>query len=1295
MSETNEINSNAFNFTDFLQSGVDPRTLSFSVQIKIGEFVSRLGRGESLPINVGYSSFNNQDQGFGRGWSFAISFFNKNTSYLSLMTGQSFKIEWDDTLGEYKIPYRKLKDIRVFYVDKTNELKVVFKDGHEEYLNYELGTLEKIVSADGLAYFFEYGDFYDKRTLWKISDNFNTTLEFDWWSHEFKTIVEYKVQGKLKRKITFEKHGSDYELKRVYIEGFSSPIEFDYIIFHQSQQKCIRSMTSSTGMIEEIEYLNTLYLPKGAPIAVLPAVAKHTTYLGEQQENRVIEYKILYGNYFGFGSDRNWIPGEDNLFFANVDYKYKTKEVINNKKEVIRTYNKYHLLESEVYYFKSEIVKKNETIYYARLDQPIENQPAQYYLDKEQITTYYYKGKSRESRVKREFDEYGNIIKLTQNDGTNIEFFYYPAEGDGSSCPKNPTGIVAFIKKEILTTDSNHAAPRYNEYKYKKIAGSDKIVIIEKKEYTGIKIEYKYNENTHNEYSYGKVKYEKITDISKNKEISEKTQQYVDEGEHLVISSKLTSFDGLILNKIEHLSYLHNQKIKDIDEKGHVTNYEYDNLSRLVKETLHPQEPEYSVSKSYQYIITYTDFINIEIDKLGNTQKTFFNASGNITKLSLKTKTQTQEYQLGAFFYDAYGNKTKEVNYDYHNGLEIIKSETLYEYDAYDQVAKITNFFGITENIVRDLVDLTVKRVVSDLYINTMKFNQHGFEIESKVEDFNGDIFKYNKSEVDFFGNIIKEIDMLGRETYNYFDIYDRIIKTEKETKSGKLSVEYQYMPFTSEDFVQKVIVNGDLIAKREFDGLMRVKWEEKAGIKTSYEYFGTTELMSKIIKASGDEVIIEHDKYLLLPNYYILPKFPHLSRTFSYNKKTSAISFIENEIARIDYKYDDLMRVAQTDIILKKQSNVIKSVKNTYTVASLVIESSDFENHLTTFSYEKKTGNLIGKKISLNAGDENEINVTISYDELNRENEYLTEYNGKNEKLEIKYNILDNEIQREFSQNNNKVMLIEQDYDKLQKIKLKRTTLYQENDRMIFAEESYFYDELDQLIEHKIENYTESDDIYPVDEYNKKFSKQKFSYDFFGNVKTVETDFIDGAKNKQIYLYDRRHVVRLAETQNTYSDYPPRILFYYDANGNLANDYLDRWYRYNPFDQLEQVVNRNHQSLSLYQYLPNGELLSQIYENNTENMFYLDKTIACISLNGKTDSYLKHASGLLMNISKDEQNKAAVSHLLGDFSGSIRTQFFAAQDEQLASPLRIYSSYGVKTELKTSSTLINKKRLF
>ena len=61
------VSSGAFNYLSFIQSGVDPRTGSYSCSLSMSDLLSHHLCGPALPLIFSFNSFNALNQGLGCG----------------------------------------------------------------------------------------------------------------------------------------------------------------------------------------------------------------------------------------------------------------------------------------------------------------------------------------------------------------------------------------------------------------------------------------------------------------------------------------------------------------------------------------------------------------------------------------------------------------------------------------------------------------------------------------------------------------------------------------------------------------------------------------------------------------------------------------------------------------------------------------------------------------------------------------------------------------------------------------------------------------------------------------------------------------------------------------------------------------------------------------------------------------------------------------------------------------------------------------------------------------------------
>ncbi|HEK0908586.1 TPA: hypothetical protein SMQ04_003372 [Pseudomonas putida] len=76
------------NFHSYIESGVDPRTLTFSANILLGSLVN-----PNYDIRLLYSPLNQNDFGLGLGWRIPATVYNKKSKLLSLSDGRLYQVD--------------------------------------------------------------------------------------------------------------------------------------------------------------------------------------------------------------------------------------------------------------------------------------------------------------------------------------------------------------------------------------------------------------------------------------------------------------------------------------------------------------------------------------------------------------------------------------------------------------------------------------------------------------------------------------------------------------------------------------------------------------------------------------------------------------------------------------------------------------------------------------------------------------------------------------------------------------------------------------------------------------------------------------------------------------------------------------------------------------------------------------------------------------------------------------------------------------------------------------------------
>lgn len=162
-------------------------------------------------------------------------------------------------------------------------------------------------------------------------------------------------------------------------------------------------------------------LPEGAPFQVLPRVLQWSHSAGGPTTEliRTYEWSGVH-NFLGFGSDQafDWQQGRDNLYQVEQDYDYQVSETQTTADgttlaTITRTWNRFHLLTSEVTRRGESELCTTTTTFGIAPDTDWEDQPAWCQLPHKQTVTYIdHSGEHLQRREDTEYryDAFGNLV---------------------------------------------------------------------------------------------------------------------------------------------------------------------------------------------------------------------------------------------------------------------------------------------------------------------------------------------------------------------------------------------------------------------------------------------------------------------------------------------------------------------------------------------------------------------------------------------------------------------------------------------------------------------------------------------------------------------------------------------------------------------------------------------------------------------------------------------------------------------------------------------------------------------
>ncbi len=1260
-----EILSNAYNFSNPMVSGVDPRTGSYHISINMGEFLSHKTSGVSLSLILNYNAASSFDMGFGRGWGLTLSSYNKATNMLSLSTGQSFKIEYNSALDEYDIPYRKLKDLRVFYLSSTNELKVVHKDGRSEFIDYSKGTLNRIVSHHGLSVYFSYQYHNNYLVLTHIYDNAGRELSIDWYSDPWKTRVEHWIDDKLYQCIEFNKiaNGAIYKrLSSINFPGYTSNTQLEYSFVPSVGYDLIEKVTHLSGLIEEMTYKNLgMALPRGAPFAFIPCVIQYRMKAGEQQPDTLIQYEYSDKNFLGFASDRTWRAGEDTLFTANKHYQYTSKEIINGSESVFRTYNKYHLLDKAEYLKNNILYKKEENLYFANLDLSIDAQPAQYSFIKKEIITNYNGGQSKQRYSEYDYDEYGNQLFIKNVDGSEIHRVFYSKDGEGNYCPADPNGMRSLLKQEIwypISRDHSEK-PRYIDMRYQKLARLDDpntyTVVLHKQQRHDQSMNMQYYNNRNKPYEYGRLKEQQWV---VNGHITRSMMEY-NFNQQLLIKTKLEGHDGLMICSSEVIRYADGQRVEQTNADGVITRYSYDDAGRL-SETCYAPDTDYEAKSSCNYMTGRDINTIIVTDVRGNIETKRLNNAGKVIKIS-QTDAEGIERIINKSIYDKFGLLITQESTDWI-GEQPIRLETHYQYDSFGQVNKIIHPDGREENINQDPVTLITTYEMTGLLKDVTEYNLSGFEIAKKTYDDSSQLLAKTDYQYDGYGNLIRTTDTRGRVTKQRYDESNRVISTERMLGNEKVAYQFNYANFTIDPLLTKIAVNNQAFGEQQYDGLSRLTAQISASNSKALFYTHSLLMPSLVKTAEEDFISIRNNIYLQAP-FAISAVGGGMDTRCQYEyDHTSGLPIKDqSENAQSEQQYNPLGQLISESV--RYLDGEARTMTYQYTLMGLPISITDYFGHTTNYIYDH-LGRL--KSLSTSMGEKN-TNTTISYDQFSRPILFDTlNKSGDKVSIELTLNTLGLETNRQVQFNQENIFTLAQRFnDNLQIVE----KIYRDDEGE--TRETMEYDDLDRLI-----TYTSVGPNSPYDEYHNQIERQCFNYDTNNNMTRIRTDYIDGSHDIAIMSYSLQNPVQLMSISHTHPDYIAYVQFYYDRVGNLLSDDKGRKYHYNELGQMVRVEQQG-KTLSEYVYNAQGQVTSQTQDSAWLELYYQGDILANEYLGGTYTSY--HRSRPSMTIGRYISNQAQdlYQRLLPNAQGSILSILTEQSENEIQRSKHQYTPYG------------------
>ena len=778
------------------------------------------------------------------------------------------------------------------------------------------------------------------------------------------------------------------------------------------------------------------------------------------------------------------------------------------------------------------------------------------------------------SSVSYEYDEQGNLLKVTDNVENASESYEYNEDG-------------SINKIETTVYNDTNGADGVSSYEENVEYNADGSVNTASSQAGTINSSV---DNTYNSYGYV---------IRETDEKGNKTEYWYD-GYGRTVCKTTTSAQGKITTVTSEYN-ANGSLIKSIDEAGRITEYAYDNCNRVIKEI-------YMAGSEVRIHTTTYGYESVGIHNGTGTDDiynnayvvTVYNTQGEIDS---KTYTYSQERTIRElkdgiycdYTYDSQGN----VYTAYMGGIEEDNAAggklEVYTYDENGNIiATLTN--PVYENGTFAVGEATV--------VNINEYDENGNLI--KETDPNGNsiqyeydpqgriikvtlndgteggitnLYEYDVQNLDANGNLVsvsdKVTDALGRVSITTSNVSGQVLKIEDIAQTGSLSVSYEYD--ASGNKIKEIYADGSYISY-SYDELNVLKRREEYSASstlmkaTEYEY--DTEYNLVCAKDMNGENEAYHYTYYTYDEFGRMSEYAEVNAT---DASTGEVSDEEIQAYTIKYTYDIYDRLSRVDY--PDDGSSIKGITISYnnhnwvTGVNAVIDENGTEVIRKVRTYEFHNDGKI-KEIrdykNFLVEEESYILRSYEYDALDR---VTLMYYTDSSSPDVAYE------RHAYTYDKNSNIISETDY--MSDAALDRTRVHT-------------YDSLNRLTS-----------TVETDNATGNVSETFYEYDKVGNrTKVVEAD------KTTLYTYNELNQVIRADISGSVTGYKT---YEYDGRGNQVTEYdsITDTYTLNEYD-ISNCLTRTREvkeavvlSEQINVYDGDGKRISKTENGVTTNYYY------------------------------------------------------------------------------------------
>ncbi|MGE8387141.1 MAG: RHS repeat domain-containing protein [Pseudomonas sp.] len=641
MSTSTSVHSNAFNFSSYIQSGVDPRTGQYTLSIRLPELQGNDLQGPGFELALFYSPLNVEDSGFGKGWNLQLTQVRTNLSgsdMVTLSSGETYQITGESSAtGRLEMSEQKLRQFDLY--EEPGGYRVEHRSGLVEVLRVmgsgegEVALPVEMHSPLGHVLYLDYAPFGNGHMrLSELSDPRDVLLTLERIGNSRVEIRCHPTSGDdggpLARYV-MTLGNSDNRVTRISLPTTNDAgWRFDYRDVRG--YLCLTECKTPYGGLEYLFYEDGGHeFPLSAGHDNLPRVTRHETD-GRFQAKKVVHYEYPgSSNFLGGGSSIPWSDdGRDNLYGMQGDYSYQSVEIHEQRgqrvRKVTRTFNRFHLLTEHA--TEQGDNRLQAFIRYADKLGDFKSQPPYFQLPHEETQRWSLisdGSRRREEKQLTTYDTQGNVLTRRLPNGVEEVNVWYSAEEEG-----NVGGFVRNLKTRtvIPANASQGAAPTLiQEFGYRVLAPLGSYLeqewrllecetLSEAASPPGTfleKISKLYHEESAERFSYGRVMQQTVSYPGFEEEppfdtVTHYAYTLAEDVRALETEEKLVGFDGesktiTLQHSLETGEPLLNRDDNDVEIR-----YEYDALRRVTREIVAPGKA-FEAERTYKYFLCAYD----------------------------------------------------------------------------------------------------------------------------------------------------------------------------------------------------------------------------------------------------------------------------------------------------------------------------------------------------------------------------------------------------------------------------------------------------------------------------------------------------------------------------------------------------------------------------------------------------------------------------------------------------------------------------------------------------------------